>query len=239
MPEQKGKPPVTHLAIIMDGNGRWAGQRGLPRSAGHKAGTDAVREIVKECRRVGISFLTLYAFSKENWNRPKEEVNFLFDLLLKFLKQEHKTLLERSIRLNILGEWSELPFATRQMIKMVLQQTRECDQMVLNLALNYSGRDEILRACRELLAQGINPAELTEEVFQEYLYTAGQPDPDLIIRTSGEQRLSNYLLFQSAYSEFYFTPTLWPDFGPEDLHAALHDYARRERRFGAVGQKKG
>lgn len=229
-------PPLNHLAIIMDGNGRWAKARGLDRSAGHKAGTETAREIVRECRKLGIPFLTLYAFSRENWSRPKHEVSFLFNLLKDFLTAELPTLLEQDIRMNVLGETEELPLATRQVLSHAMSKTRSCTSMQLNLALNYSGRHEILRACRALLQQNLAPSKLTEELFAAELYTANMPDPDLIIRTSGEQRLSNYLLFQSAYSELYFTDTAWPDFHAQELMLALDEFKSRQRRFGATGE---
>jgi undecaprenyl diphosphate synthase len=228
-------PPLTHLAIIMDGNGRWAKARGLERSAGHKAGTETAREIVRECRRLGIPYLTLYTFSKENWSRPQQEVGFLFGLLKDFLSQELPSLLEQSIRLNVLGDLDELPLPTRQVLRHVMDKTSGCSAMNLNLALNYSGRHEILRACRALLERKVEPGRLTEELFAAELYTANMPDPDLILRTSGEQRLSNYLLFQSAYSELYFTDVAWPDFHAPELHAALEEFASRLRRFGGTG----
>ena len=230
-------PPLTHLAIIMDGNGRWAKARGLERSAGHKAGTETAREIVRECRKLGIPNLTLYTFSKENWSRPKQEIGFLFNLLRDFLSEELPSLLEQSIRLNVLGEMGELPLATRQVLRHAVDKTAGCTAMNLNLALNYSGRFEILRACQALLRRGVRPEELTEDMFAAELYTAGMPDPDLIIRTSGELRLSNYLPFQSAYSELYFTDVAWPDFHAAELQAALADYAARQRRFGATGEQ--
>jgi undecaprenyl diphosphate synthase len=230
-------PPLKHLAIIMDGNGRWARARGLDRSAGHKAGTETAREIVRECRKIGIPYLTFYTFSKENWSRPKQEVGFLFTLLKDFLGQELPSLLEQSIRLNVLGDIDELPLATRQVLRHAMDKTAGCSAMNLNLALNYSGRHEILRACQALLRKQVKPESLTEEMFAAQLYTAGMPDPDLILRTSGELRLSNYLLFQSAYSEFYFTDVAWPDFHVPELHAALEDYASRQRRFGTTGEE--
>ncbi|MDZ7758884.1 MAG: polyprenyl diphosphate synthase [Desulfovermiculus sp.] len=232
-PDGQG-PPVRHLAIIMDGNGRWAKKQGLPRSAGHQAGADTAQAIVTSCRKMNIPVLTLYAFSRENWTRPKEEVQFLFDLLIRFLRREQKKLVDNSIRLNVIGNWQELSLPLRTAIRQTMDKTARCDQMILNLALNYSGRDEILHACRSLLAQGIAPEEVTEEVFQSQLYTGNQPDPDLILRTSGELRLSNYLIFQSAYSEFSFTKTLWPDFTEKELYQALEDFRRRNRRFGGV-----
>jgi undecaprenyl diphosphate synthase len=219
----------------MDGNGRWAKQRGLKRSAGHKAGANTAHDIVTAARTIGIRYLTLYTFSRENWARPPKEVRFLFELLGDYLTRNTPSLLEQSIRLHILGDIEELPFAARQIVKKTCQKTRDCKAMVLNLALNYSGREEILHAVRSMMAAGIPPHEVTESCFKNHLYTAGQPDPDLIIRTSGELRLSNYLLFQSAYSELYFTDTLWPDFSPEHFHRALEDFATRSRRFGTTG----
>ncbi len=227
-------PTIRHLAIIMDGNGRWAKKRGLPRSAGHQAGADTAQTIVTSCRRLNIEVLTLYAFSRENWTRPREEVQFLFDLLGRFLRREQRKLVDNSIRLNVLGNWQDFSLPLRTVIRQTLDKTACCDQMILNLALNYSGREEIVQACRSLLARNISPEEVTEASFREHLYTGTQPDPDLIVRTSGELRLSNYLIFQAAYSEFYFTETLWPDFTEEELVAALEDYARRNRRFGGI-----
>ena len=227
---------MKHIAIIMDGNGRWARQRGLSRSAGHKAGAEAVRGIITECRKMGLSHLTLYTFSKENWSRPKEEVAYLFGLLKEFLTGELPTLVEKSIRLRILGDIDGLPLAARQVLKHAMNKTAGCTAMTLNLALNYSGRDEIVRACRKMMTSGVSPEEITEESFKNYLYTAGQPDPDLVIRTSGEIRLSNYLLYQAAYSELYFTDTLWPDFTPEHLQEAVAAFKKRNRRFGTTGE---
>ena len=219
----------------MDGNGRWAAQRDLPRSAGHQAGGETVRRIVTHCRKLGIAYLTLYAFSQENWRRPASEVKFLFDLLTKFLKNELKLLQEQNIRLNILGDADELPLLARRGLGRVCGQTRNNTAITLNLALNYSGREEIALACRRALADNVAPEALTPEVLAKYLYTAGQPDPDLIIRTSGELRLSNFLLFQAAYSELYVTPVLWPDFTAADFDLALKDFSARERRFGTTG----
>jgi len=227
----------AHIAIIMDGNGRWAKQRGLPRTEGHKAGTETARAVVTRCRELGVKHLTLYTFSKENWSRPKDEVKTLFDLLTTFLTREEKSLKEQGIRLSVLGEIDDMPLAVRQVLKHVMRQTKDCNGMTLNLALNYSGRDEILRATRSLIAQGLSPEEITEESFAAELWTTGQPDPDLIIRTSGELRLSNYLLFQCAYSEFYFTDILWPDFTPDELEKAISELGNRQRRFGKTGDQ--
>ncbi len=224
-----------HVAVIMDGNGRWAKKQGLKRSAGHKAGANTAHTIVTKARTMGVRHLTLYTFSKENWSRPLQEVSFLFELLGDYLTKNTSSLLEQSIRLKILGDIEELPLAARQIIRKTCKKTRDCSAMTLNLALNYSGRDEILQATRAMIALGVRPEEVTESRFKEFLYTAGQPDPDLIIRTSGEFRLSNYLLFQSAYSELYFTDILWPDFTPENFQAALEQYATRQRRFGTTG----
>ena len=221
----------------MDGNGRWATMRGLPRSEGHRAGVESARGIVTRCRELGIGHLTLYTFSKENWGRPADEIKFLFDLLVRFLTKELDTLLAQSIRFKVLGEFDELPLAARTVLSRVIAKTAHCEAMTLNLALNYSGREEILRACRRLVAKGLAPEAVTDEALAAELYTVGQPDPDLIIRTSGEMRLSGYLLWQSAYSEFAFPETLWPDFTPACLDAILDDYCNRTRRFGLTGEQ--
>lgn len=218
----------------MDGNGRWAKARGLPRSDGHRAGTEAARSIVEECLELGIEYLTLYTFSKENWKRPVEEVRFLFDLLVDFIMRELPDLEKKGVRLNILGEAGELPFATRKALSHACSRTSNNTRMILNLALNYSGRDEIVRACRLFMESGGSADGLSAATLADNLYTAGQPDPDLVIRTSGEQRVSNFLLFQTAYSEFYFTQTLWPDFTAIQLRQALEQFGKRSRRYGAV-----
>lgn len=219
-----------HLAIIMDGNGRWAAARGLPRSAGHKAGARAVRTVVTHCRQLGIRYLTLYAFSSENWARPPQEIAALFRLLLDFLRIETALMRQNGIRLNVIGDMSALPGPQKSALTHSMDKTADCSDMTLNLALNYGGRAEIVRACQQLINAG--KKEITEKDLAAHLYTSGQPDPDLLIRTSGEQRLSNYLLYQCAYSELYFTPTLWPDFGKKELDLALEAYAARTRRFG-------
>ena len=235
MAEATGIP--AHIAVIMDGNGRWAQKRGLSRSEGHRAGTRTAKAIVTRCRELGVRHLTLYTFSRENWSRPKEEVGLIFDLLVEYMRGELSNLLEQDIRLQVLGEFEGLPFVARQALSHVMEKTAGCRSMTLNLALNYSGREEILRACRGLAEKGLRGADITEERFAQELYTAGQPDPDLIIRTSGELRLSNYLLFQAAYAEFYFTETLWPDFDAAELERALADYQSRQRRFGKTGEQ--
>ncbi|MCL2123846.1 MAG: isoprenyl transferase [Desulfovibrionaceae bacterium] len=240
MPKDTAQAPQKlprHIAVIMDGNGRWAQQRGLPRNAGHKAGVEAARGIVTECRRLGIEYLTLYAFSQENWRRPLDEVSALFALLVDFLGQEVPNMERESIRLRMLGEIDALPLAARAAVRRALKRTAHCAAMTVNLALNYSGRGEILHAVRSLVRDGMKAEQISEEDFRQRLYTAGQPDPDLLIRTSGELRISNYLLFQCAYSELYFTEELWPDFSPESLYRALAGYAARQRRFGKTQEQ--
>lgn len=219
-----------HIAIIMDGNGRWAVARGLPRSEGHRAGAQAVRTTVEECRRLGIQHLTLYAFSSENWNRPKKEIASLFRLLLEFLTVETPRLEQQGISLHVLGDIDGLPAPQRMALNHTMARTADGSSMSLNLALNYGGRAEIIRAARSFA--GCNPESITEDAFAARLYTSGQPDPDLLIRTSGELRLSNFLLWQCAYSELYFTNTLWPDFDASELNLALRAFATRQRRFG-------
>lgn len=221
-----------HIAIIMDGNGRWANLRGLPRSEGHRAGARAVRDIVTACRKLNIPFLTLYAFSSENWKRPQSEIAALFGLLLEFLGVETPRLEKEGIRLNVIGDIAGLPLPQRQALRYSMGKTANCSAMTLNLALNYGGRAEIVTAARRILEASPDPSTLTEEYFAGFLETAGQPDPDLLIRTSGEERLSNFLLYQCAYSEFYFTPVYWPDFDSQQLEVALKAYASRSRRFG-------
>lgn len=227
----------AHIAVIMDGNGRWARQRGLTRSEGHKAGVRAAKTLVTECRSLGIRHLTLYTFSRENWGRPQAEISLLFSLLVQFLGEEVAEMERRSIRLTVFGEPDDLPLAARTALRNAMRRTAGGTAMRVNLALNYSGRDEILRAARRMAEDGLSPAQFTEEAFRERLYSAGQPDPDLIIRTSGELRLSNYLTFQSAYSELYFTDILWPDFDVSELYRALQSYAGRQRRFGLTGEQ--
>ena len=233
---ETSKPPLQHIAIIMDGNGRWATSRGLSRSDGHNAGSETVRAVVRECRSIGLKYLTLYTFSRENWARPADEVHFLFDLLVLFLRKELPELLEQRIRLRVAGEMDKLPLAARKALGHAIAKTADCDAMTLTLALNYSGRDEIAMACRKLMETGIAPNQVTPERIAEHLYTAGYPDPDLVIRTSGELRTSNFLPFQTAYSEYYFTPTLWPDFTAGELRKAVADFTARERRFGKAGE---
>ncbi len=232
-----GKLPC-HVAVIMDGNGRWAQKRLLNRIVGHERGTETVREIVKTCRKIGIPYLTLYAFSTENWQRPKIEVAALMTLLKKFLESESRELQEKNIRLNAIGQIERLPDGVRASLEETMQMTRDNDALCLSLALSYGGRSEILRMVRnisESVASGdIQPDALTEEMVNAHLYTADIPDPDLLIRTSGEMRISNFLLWQIAYSEIYVTPTLWPDFGGDEFIKIINDYQNRDRRFGKV-----
>lgn len=226
-----------HLAIIMDGNGRWAKEKGLQRVDGHKAGAQAVRTIVTYCRELGIRYLTLYAFSSENWNRPASEISALFMLLLDFLRKETPLMVENGIALNVIGDVSGLPVPQRLALNHSMSKTGAGDQMTLNLALNYGARSEIVYAVKNIIKSGIPPESITEQIISEHLYTKDQPDPDLIIRTSGEMRLSNYLLYQAAYSELYFTPVFWPDFDRNELNKALVDFANRDRRFGLTDEQ--
>ncbi len=226
-----------HVAIILDGNGRWAKARGLDRSEGHRAGALAVREIVTYCRKIGLRHLTLYTFSSENWSRPKTEVSALFSLLLEFLKAEVPRMLQQGISLKVFGNVEGLPLAVRTALKLAVRTTAKGGEMDLNLALNYGSRAEIVRAVRQIVADGVPADQITEETIASRLYTAGQPDPDLVIRTSGEQRLSNYLLYQCAYAELYFTPVAWPDFTPAEMAKALEAYQSRSRRFGKTQEQ--
>ncbi len=221
----------------MDGNGRWAKRRGLPRSEGHRAGSETAKRIVRACDERGVQHLTLYTFSRENWARPETEVRFLFDLLIAFLKRELAEMVRKEVRIRVLGEMGELPLPVRSVLKHVIKKTAPGRGMILNLAFNYSGRDEILRACRLLAEDGLQPDQIDEAAFRARLYTADQPDPDLVIRTSGEMRLSNYLLFQAAYSELHFTPIPWPDFDEAALDEAFADFASRQRRYGKTGEQ--
>ena len=230
-----------HLAIIMDGNGRWAKKRFLPRIMGHRQGAKTVKEVVTAARRWGIEYLTLYAFSKENWSRPKEEVDALMDLLCEYLQKELDELLGNRIRLRAIGDLEDLPPRVRTILFDTMNRTSKNYEMQLILALSYGGRAEIARAAKRLsqdvLRGKLHPDHVDEKTFRSYLYTSDVPDPDLIIRTSGEMRLSNFLLYQAAYSELYITDTLWPDFNEKELLKALEDYSRRERRFGKTSEQ--
>jgi undecaprenyl diphosphate synthase len=230
-----------HIAVIMDGNGRWAKQHALGRIAGHRKGAEAVRTTVRTCREMGIRYLTLYAFSVENWMRPTREVSALMELLVDYLRSETRELRERGIRLQAIGNIGLLPEAVRQFLRETMEATKENREMVLVLALSYGGRDEILEAARSLArkcsAGSLDPGDISRDVFEEHLQTAGIPDPDLLIRTSGEFRISNFLLWQTAYTEFYFTDVLWPDFDREELRRAVAAYQQRERRFGLTSEQ--
>ncbi len=225
-----------HVAIIMDGNGRWATQRDLPRLEGHMAGIESVREAVTATREIGIPYLTLYAFSKENWSRPKEEVQGLLQLLELYLQKELPMMMEHQIRFRAMGELHDLPKRLQAMLNDVMEKTKKHKALTLNIALSYSGRQEILQAVRSVLQdmKAGHVKRIDERVFAKYLYTAVMPDPDLLIRTSGEMRLSNFLLWQMAYTEIYVTETLWPDFRREAYEEALMEFTRRERRFGSL-----
>jgi undecaprenyl diphosphate synthase len=231
----KDKLP-RHIAIIMDGNGRWAEKRSLNRIAGHRTGIKKAKEVIRSCREIGIEVLTLYAFSTENWKRPQREIKALMALLKRFLRAEGKDLIENNIRLNTIGNIVDLPKDVSQVLQEVMEKTKRNTGMVLNAALSYSGRDEIIQAVKKIIGhvqQGeMTTKQINEEVFSQYLFTSGLPDPDLLIRTSGELRISNFLLWQMAYTEIYVTDILWPDFNKNNLIDAIADYQKRERRYG-------
>ncbi|MFO7761865.1 MAG: isoprenyl transferase [Thermodesulfobacteriota bacterium] len=231
----------SHVAVIMDGNGRWARSHGLPRLQGHTKGVETVDEITRTAVELGIDTLTLYAFSSENWKRPREEVSGLMGLLKKYLESELSTMLDNNIRLRCIGDIKKLPSDVQDSINYTLSQTSANNGLILNLALNYGGRDEIIRATRQLvdlcLQQKLQPQEIDKELFNRKLDTAELSDPDLIIRTGGEKRLSNFLLWQASYSELYFTEINWPSFSRDDFIAALSDYQKRQRRFGKTGEQ--
>jgi undecaprenyl diphosphate synthase len=225
-----------HIAIIMDGNGRWAKAKSRPRVEGHRAGAKAVRDTVEAASELGVEYLTLYAFSTENWKRPRHEVWTLMNLLKDYLRRELQTLLDNNIRLRILGRWRDLDSAVVRQLERAVDATSGGTGMTLNIALNYSGRCEIVDACRRVVSDWANgePVEIDENTLGRYMYTSEQPDPDLLVRTSGELRISNFLLWQIAYSEIWVTETLWPDFRRQHLWQAIVEFQARERRFGAV-----
>lgn len=227
-----------HIAIIMDGNGRWAKKRGLPRHYGHQEGMKRVIDIVEAAKDIGIKYLTLYAFSTENWKRPKVEIDALMNLLVIFIRRELQHLVINGVKLNILGDWSILPELPQKEIRRALETTKDNSDLVLNIALNYGGRQEISRSVKLILEDyirgKIDVDMIDEGTICQYLYTSGQPDPDLIIRPSGELRLSNFMTYQSAYSEFWFSDILWPDFDKTQLYRAIFDYQKRDRRFGGI-----
>jgi undecaprenyl diphosphate synthase len=234
LPVEPSDSPATprHVAIIMDGNGRWAARRGLPRVAGHERGTDNIRRITYAAGELGIRYLTLWAFSTENWRRPVEEVNGIMRILGETIGRETEELHRQGAQLRHIGSLEGLPADLRQAVLDAIDLTRDNDRLILTLAFNYGGRQEVVDAVRRLVASGIGPEDVDERAIADHLFTRDLPDPDLVIRTSGEHRMSNFLLWQAAYAELFFTPVLWPDFGPDDLRAAVADYASRERRFG-------
>ena len=228
----------VHIGVIMDGNGRWAKKRGLPRSAGHQAGADTLKKIVTECNKMGIKYITVYAFSTENWKRPKEEVDFLMNLLMNYLKDAERTLAGENVVIRAIGSRDELSEEMREQILKTENFTKDNTGIVMNIALNYGGREEIVRAAKNMCKMVLNGEckveDISAEMISDNLYTAGQPDPDFIIRTSNEQRLSNFMMWQASYSELYFTERLWPDFSVKDLHESIIAYQSRNRRFGGV-----
>jgi undecaprenyl diphosphate synthase len=223
-----------HVAIIMDGNGRWAIKRGLPRLAGHKAGTDNLRRIIEASVEFGVKYLTIYAFSTENWGRPSEEVEGLLRILEDVIDRELNELNKQGVQIKHIGRLERLSPNLQEKVLDAMEVTRHNNRLILCVAWNYGGRDEIVFAIQHMLKDGINPDDVTPELVSKYLFTAGVPDPDLIIRTSGELRISNFLIWQTAYSEWYITPTFWPDFGKEEYHKALEAFAQRDRRYGTV-----
>ena len=228
---KQGQVP-THVAVIMDGNGRWARSRGLPRQAGHRAGTENLRRIIKACGDLGIKILTVYAFSTENWGRPEKEIKGLLNILGNVIDRELDELHANGVQLRHIGELDALSENLQKKVRAAIELTKNNQNLILNVAWNYGGRQEIVRVVRQIVEAGIEPEENDQAVIERYLYTAGLPDPDLIIRTSGEFRVSNYLLWQGAYSEFYVTPTYWPSFDRAELEKAIESYGKRERRFG-------
>ncbi|HMU93906.1 MAG TPA: isoprenyl transferase [Anaerolineales bacterium] len=223
-----------HVAMIMDGNGRWALQRGLPRLAGHKAGTENLRRVIRASVEFGVKYLTIYAFSTENWGRPPEEVKGLMYILEDVIDRELNELNKEGVQLRHIGRLERLAPSLQEKVLDAIEATKNNNRLVLNVAFNYGGRDEIVLAIQKMMKDGIAPEQVTDELVSQYLFTAGVPDPDLIIRTSGELRISNFLIWQAAYAEWYITPTFWPDFDREEYHRALEAFAHRDRRYGKV-----
>lgn len=239
MREKKKEPDIpTHIAIIMDGNGRWAQRRGFRRTYGHEKGGDRIREIVETCGKIGVKYLTLYAFSVENWKRPKQEINFLMRLLKKFIKREIPNLVKDNVVFKAIGRLHELPKDAQEHLKWGMEETKHNTGLTLTLALNYGGRPEIIDAVRKIIMDSYQDPtlvdRLNEEIFRQYLYAPDHPDPDLLIRTAGEMRISNFLLWEISYSELWITDTLWPDFTKEELLKAIEDYKKRVRKFGDI-----
>jgi undecaprenyl diphosphate synthase len=229
----------THVAIIMDGNGRWALKRGLPRLAGHRAGTENLRRIIEACIEFGIKYLTIYAFSTENWGRPQEEVQGLMRIIEDVVDRELQELRDQGVQLHHIGRLDRLDPVLRDKVLHAIDYTRLNDKLILYVAFNYGGRDEIVCAIQRMIHDGVKAEDVTEDLVSHYLFTTGVPDPDLIIRTSGELRGSNFLIWQGAYCEWYFTPTYWPDFDKEQLRQALDEFSHRERRYGRVSEAEG
>ncbi len=223
-----------HVAMIMDGNGRWALQRGLPRLAGHKAGTENLRRVIRASVEFGVKYLTIYAFSTENWGRPPEEVKGLMYILEDVIDRELNELHKEGVQLRHIGRLERLAPSLQGKVLEAIEVTKNNERLILNIAFNYGGRDEIVQAIQRMMKDGVPPDKVTDELVSQYLYTAGVPDPDLIIRTSGELRVSNFLIWQAAYSEWYITPTFWPDFDKKEYHHALESFAQRDRRYGKV-----
>ena len=242
MPAPSNTIPVEklprHVAMIMDGNGRWAISRGLPRLAGHKAGTENLRRVIRSTVEFGVKYLTIYAFSTENWGRPLEEVRGLMSILEDVLQKELNELHKEGVQLRHIGRLERLPGRLQEQVLDAIELTKNNDRLVLNVAFNYGGRDEIVHAIQKMIKDGIPAEDVNDELVSRYLYTAGVPDPDLIIRTSGELRVSNFLIWQAAYSEWYVTPTYWPDFDKEEYRRALEAFAQRDRRFGKVSSNE-
>ncbi len=236
--EEKGYPPLEkiplHVGIIMDGNGRWAQARGLPRLAGHRAGTENLRRILRAAVEFGVRILTIYAFSTENWERPRDEVEGLLDIMERMIDRELPELHREGVQIRYVGRMERVPERLAAKIRQALDLTRNNQRLILNVAFNYGGRAEIVDAVRRIIQDGIPPEAVDEALISRYLYTADLPDPDLIIRTSGEMRVSNFLIWQGAYAEYYVTPVYWPDFDKDEFYKALAEYARRERRFGRI-----
>ena len=227
----------VHIAIIMDGNGRWAEKKHLPRMVGHRAGTENIRNIIKACVEFGVKYLTVYAFSTENWKRPQDEIDGLMRILADVLEKEIEELHQQGVCLRHIGRLEKLDPKVQEKISSAIELTKDNDRLFMNIAWNYGGRDEIIYAVQQIIEQHIEPEQINEETFGKFLYTIQSPDPDLVIRTSGEMRTSNFLLWQSAYSEWYFTPILWPDFGRDQLMETIIDFGKRERRFGGRKNK--
>lgn len=225
-----------HIAFIIDGNGRWANKRGLPRTMGHRAGIIACKDVLEECYNLGIKYVSMYAFSTENWNRPKEEVDTLFELFREFINNDMEELFTKDVKFMVSGDYTAFPEDLVEVIEKSLDRTKDNSKMTINLCINYGSRSEIVRAVNNIIADGLKTVD--EKTISKYLYTATIPDPDFIVRTSGENRLSNFMMWQASYSEFYFPKTFWPDFNKKALYKALISYSKRNRRFGAIKENK-